>query len=276
MLDGTLKREGYMPASADRDSKQALKMLNIIFLVDISGSMRKEDDGKTSRIDAVNETFVQMIPALRQCQIECQDKYELRISIITFDQYARSVVDSVPIMEYQHENIECTEWVTYYSNALEELNKQLTNDNYMRHAGMKLAAPYIMLMTDGEPSEEDDYHPVLEELNKNGYFHHANRFAVLMGSEAVNSTKAHDAVVGFVKDAQEGIIDAVDATVIASEVQAVTMHTIKAQTQHGRDFEEDDEDDKSQNSGGFYGTADDEDDDFDDIPFPDDDDLIFQ
>ena len=219
-------KEIYTPAIGGLTQQGTGKLLNIIFIVDVSGSMRGE-----KRIDAVNEAFTQMIPALRQIQMECMSEFELNISIMTFDQDARWIVNPTPIMEYDHNDIACSEWVTYFSNAFRKMREKLTRKEFMAHTG-KIAQPYIMFMTDGEPTDGDNYESELDTLLENGWFTNSQRFAVLIGKDAINSSSARRAVSKFVSNAEEGIINAADAAAIAAEVQAKTIHTIQIATKH--------------------------------------------
>ena len=136
-----------------------------------------------------------------------------------------------PILEYNHEEIDCSQWVTYFSRAFRTLGDKLTRNEYMAHTG-KIAQPYIMLMTDGEPTEEDNYKPELDKLLENGWFKSAQRFAVLIGRDTINSPSARAAVEKFVSNTTEGIINAADAAAIAAEVQAKTIHTVVNMTKH--------------------------------------------
>lgn len=224
---GDNNKEVYTPGIGSLTQQGTGKLLNIIFIVDISGSMRGE-----KRIDAVNEAFTQMIPALRQIQMDSMSEFELKISIMTFDQDARWIVNPTPIMEYDHNDIACSEWVTFFSNAFRKLGEKLTREEFMAHTG-KIAQPYIMFMTDGEPTPEDNYEPELDALLENGWFTNSQRFAVLIGKDAINSTSARNAVSKFVSNPEEGIINAADAATIAAEVQAKTIHTIQIATKHG-------------------------------------------
>ncbi len=226
MADDYMGSEVYTPQLGIMQTKGTAKLLNIIFIVDVSGSMRGY-----GRIQAVNDAFRQMIPSLRQIQMDSMSEFELKIAIMTFDQEARWLVAPTPIMEYNHEDLKCSELVTYFSNAFRKLGEKLTRREYMAHTG-KLAQPYIMFMTDGEPTPDDDYKPELDELLENGWFKASQRFAVLIGKDAINSQKARDAVVRFVSSPEEGIINAADAAAIAAEVQAKTIHTIKIATKH--------------------------------------------
>ena len=73
----------------------------------------------------------------------------------------------------------------------------------------------------------------MDALLENGWFINSQRFAVLIGKDAINSTSARNAVSKFVSNPEEGIINAADAATIAAEVQAKTIHTIQIATKHG-------------------------------------------
>lgn len=231
--DNIMDTEIYTTQMGNIPAKSTQKQLNIIFVVDISGSMRF--DGK---IEAVNEAFTQMVPALRQVQLDCMSEFELKIAIMTFEQTAQWIVSPTPILEYTHEEIACSQWVTYFSQAFHTLGEKLTSREYMAHTG-KIAQPYIMFMTDGEPTEDDNYNPELDKLLENGWFVNAQRFAVLIGPDTINSDSARKAVERFVSNPKEGIINAADAAAIAAEVQAKTLHTVVNMTKHnlGNEFD---------------------------------------
>ena len=224
--DFIMGSETYTPQMGGMSTKGTQKLLNIFFVVDVSGSMRAD-----GRIHAVNEAFTQMVPALRQVQLDCMSEFELRIAIMTFDETARWIVAPTPILEYSHEEIDCSQWVTYFSRAFRTLGDKLTRSEYMAYTG-KIAQPYIMLMTYGEPTKEDNYKPELDKLLDNGWFKSAQRFAVLIGKDTINSPSARAAVEKFVSNTTEGIINAADAAAIAAEVQAKTIHIVGNMTKH--------------------------------------------
>lgn len=224
--DFIMGSETYTPQMGGMSTKGTQKLLNIFFVVDVSGSMRAD-----GRIHAVNEAFTQMVPALRQVQLDCMSEFELRIAIMTFDETARWIVAPTPILEYSHEEIDCSQWVTFFSRAFRTLGDKLTRSEYMAYTG-KIAQPYIMLMTDGEPTKEDNYKPELDKLLDNGWFKSAQRFAVLIGKDTINSPSARAAVEKFVSNTTEGIINAADAAAIAAEVQAKTIHIVGNMTKH--------------------------------------------
>ena len=233
MADKYTDMETYTSPISGFSTKGTQKVLNMIFIVDTSGSMRYG-----GRIEAVNDAFVQMIPQLRKVQDDARSEFELRIAIMSFNETAEWLVEPTPINEYDHNEIPCSEWVTYFSRAFAALNEKMTSSAFMEHTG-KIAAPYIMFMTDGYPTESDNYQPELDNLLNNGWFANSQRFAVLIGTDAINSPEARTAVERFVTNPKEGIVNAADAVAIAAEVQAKTMHTVVNMTKHNVDVSND-------------------------------------
>ena len=201
------------------------KIMNMLFIVDTSGSMKRR------RIQEVNKAFHTMIPKLQEVQRDVNAEFELRIAIMSFNQVAQWIVPPTPILEYNHSDIQCSDFVTFYSEAFKALSSKLTRNEFMSHQG-KIAAPYIMFMTDGKPTPDDPYKEALEELKQNGWFLHSQRFAVLIGDDVINDYDARKAVSNFVNDEREGIVSVSDAEQIAGEVEAKTMRTVIDMTQH--------------------------------------------
>lgn len=75
----------------------------------------------------------------------------------------------------------------------------------MNHTG-RIAHPYILLITDGNPISDDNYDSELKALLENGWFTNSQRFAVLIG-DAIKSTNTRNAVSKFVSNTEEGIIE---------------------------------------------------------------------
>lgn len=212
-------------------SVSTTKSLHMIFVVDTSGSMRSTDGGGgVDRMTAVNRAFSSMIPALQNIQSSVGDSFTIYISIMVFNGDAQWHVKPTPIMNYYHNDIIASEYITYYSVAYRELNRVLSRNVFMNQKG-KMAEPYIMLMTDGAPTEGDDYEPELEKLKRyNGWFTGAQRYAVLIGEEAVNDPMARMSVSGFVTNQREGVIDAADAQAIVENVSAKTLRILDQMT----------------------------------------------
>lgn len=218
------------PGVEQLSSTSTAKSLHLIFLVDNSGSMRINDsgDGKT-RIVAVNEAFENMIPKLQELQEDVRAAFTMYISILMFNESPEWHVRWEPIETYNISEIPVSPYVTYYSRAYQELNENMSRSNMFSQDG-KQAEPYIMLMTDGAPTEGDPYEEVLEELMKNRWFEGAQRYAVLIGNDTIHDPSAREAVRGFVTEPVEGIINAADAQEIMNSVSAKTMRILDNMT----------------------------------------------
>ena len=204
------------------------KLFQIIFIVDSSGSMSK--DGK---MEEVNNALVKLIPELRDIQEENRSKYELRISIMSFDEEAKWLAKSVPVNEYNHNEINANNARTFYHKAFNTLDVCMTRNDLF--AGFpKITTPYIMFLTDGKPLDDKiDIDNSLSTLLGNGWFAASIRYAVLIGSEAINSPESKEAVKQFVSSkSEEGIINCEDATSIIKAVKDKTQKTINIMTRH--------------------------------------------
>lgn len=215
----------YTPPVSMLSGIASQKKMLIIFMVDNSGSMSMEEC-----MDAVNEAFERMVPALQDLQRKVNDAFELEIAIMTFGSMAKWIVEPTPILQYFHTKIQANGGGTSYGNALRALKEKLTEKEFMAHKG-KIAEPYIMFMTDGYP-QDSDYENVIQELKENLWYVNSQRYAVLIGKSAISNSKARAAVEAFVSDPVEGIIDALDAEAIVQNVSAKTIHTVKGMTQH--------------------------------------------
>lgn len=216
--DVFMRSIGEMPGAGSQ------KTLHMIFVVDTSGSMRADN-----RMNAVNEAFQKMIPELVKIQMDVGESFKIYISIMSFNEDPEWITEPTEIEYFVYSPIEASRYVTYFSRAFEELNKKLSRSEFMNQSG-KMAAPYIMFLTDGAPTKDDDYEPALAELKNNGWFDAAQRYAVLIGDEAIRDPEARRAVSSFVNDNEEGIIDAKDAEEIIKEVSAKTLHIMGQMT----------------------------------------------
>lgn len=202
------------------------KAFHIIFLVDNSGSMSLEH-----RMDAVNGAFSKMLPELQNLQVKVQDAYKIYISVMAFNEDPEWITsEPTPILRYVHTPIQASEYVTFYSRAFDELNVKLSRSNFISQKG-KIMSPYIMLLTDGAPTPGDDYERALDRLNENGWYHEAQRYAVLIGEDTIQDPDARNAVSKFVNNVTEGIITANDAREIVKSVSDSTIHVLAAMTQ---------------------------------------------
>lgn len=218
-----LKGQEYLGTMGDMPGKAAQKTLLMIFVVDTSISMEGD------RMDHVNQAFQEMVYLLQNFQRDVNDAFELDIAILAFGSKAVWKVPPTPILQYAHVPIAANGGGTNYGNAFRALQEKLTRKEYMAHTG-KIAEPYIMMMTDGEPNDSD-YGQVLNELEKNNtWYKYAQRYAVLIGETAINNEKSRAAVEAFVTNKTEGIVTAEEAQEIVRVVSAKTIHTIKNMT----------------------------------------------
>lgn len=196
------------------------KLMVVIFVIDCSRSM--DDFG---RIQAVNAALNEL--RFRLSDIQSRDNLDLKIAIMGFTSSARWELELTPIDEVIINNISTHPGLTEYGTAFRELNKVLCKDGFMKHIGKK-AAPVIIFLTDGEPT--DDYSADLDELMKNGWFRCANRSAILMG-DAFNNVNAKNAVEKFVTNPLTDVVSADDTTMVTEKITAATVHTVAGNPQ---------------------------------------------
>lgn len=160
-----------------------------------------------NKIDGMifNEKMEEMLLYLKKLQIEESSELDIVISIITFAEKAECKVEQIRITDYVHSPINFDGVHKSYSNAFATLNANLSRKKFMNHAG-KIAQPYIVIVTDGESTPDDNYGSELDSLLENGWFKLSNRFAALIGKDAINSTRARNIVNRFVSNNIEGII----------------------------------------------------------------------
>ena len=201
LMEGVLSRE---------------KVFHIIFLVDTSMNMALDN-----RMEEVNNAFEKLVPELKKIQLEHQWRFEYRISIMTFDNEAKWLAKSIPVMDYNHTQIEADFKGANYTKAFDLLDISLSRKDLF--AGFhKIAAPYIMFLTGGRPL--DDFYPSLDILLKNGWFNASNRYAVLIGPEAINDIKSKELAKRFNGgDEREGIINCEDTSSIMKAVMDKTQ-----------------------------------------------------
>lgn len=191
------------------------KLMVVIFVVDCSKSM--EDNG---RIQAVNAALHEL--KFRLSEIKSNNNLDLKIAIMGFTSSAKWELALTPIDEVVLNSISVRAGLTEYGVVFRELNRVLSKDEFMNHVGKK-AAPVIIFLTDGEPT--DDYLPDLEKLMKNGWFSCANRSAILMG-DAFSNDIAKSAVEKFVSNPHTDVVSADDTTVVTEKITAATIHTV--------------------------------------------------
>ena len=165
----------------------ARQELNVIFVIDNSGSMQGE------RIGAVNNAIRDIMTIMPEIQDDTSDA-TIKISAMTFSDSAKWVYSEPKTVEdFKWRDIS-TEGATNLSAAYDELSKFLTKrENGGQMPDLGGVAPIIILMTDGMPTSYDwDKH--LDSLKKKGWFKAALKYAIAI---EVNTDEAHDVLSKF-------------------------------------------------------------------------------
>lgn len=191
------------------------KLMVVIFIVDCSKSM-----DLNGRIQAVNAALHEL--KFKLAEIKSNNNLDLRMAIMSFTSSAHWEMDLTPIDEVVLNTIATRPGLTEYGAAYTALNQKLSKDAFMNHVGKK-AAPVIIFLTDGEPTDNCSFD--LEKLTKNGWFTCANRSAILIG-DAAYSDAAKAAVAQFVSNPSTDIVSADDTTVVTEKITAATIHTV--------------------------------------------------
>lgn len=154
----------------------AKQELNLIFVIDISGSMEGE------RIGAVNNAIRDVMSIMPEIQDDTSDA-TIKISALTFSDEAKWVYDEPKSADEFKWNDVGTEYGTNLSAAYDALAKYLnkkSNGGEMPDIGG--VAPIIILMTDGMPTSTD-WEERLSSLRNKSRFKVALKYALLIGDE---------------------------------------------------------------------------------------------
>ena len=165
----------------------ARQELNVIFVIDNSGSM----DGE--KIGAVNNAIRDVMSIMPDIQDDTGD-VNIKISAMTFSDDAKWIHnDPKSVDEFKWKDIRANGG-TNLSAAYDELSKYLckrANGGKMPDLGG--VAPIIILMTDGMPTSYD-WEKHLNDLNKKGWFKVALKYAIAI---EVNTDEARSVLSKF-------------------------------------------------------------------------------
>ena len=165
----------------------ARQELNVIFVIDNSGSMQGE------KIGAVNNAIRDVMSIMPDIQDDTGDA-AIKISAMTFSDDAKWIYsEPKTIEEFKWRDIG-TEGATNLSAAYDELSRYLCK----RESGGKMpdlggVAPIIILMTDGMPTSYD-WQKHLADLKKKCWFNVALKYAIAI---EVNTDEARDVLSKF-------------------------------------------------------------------------------
>ena len=165
----------------------ARQELNVIFVIDNSGSMEGE------KIGAVNNAIRDVMSIMPDIQDDTGDAI-IKISAMTFSDDTKWVYDEPKtVEEFKWRDIG-TDGSTDLSAAYDELSKYLCK----RESGGQMpdlggVAPIIIMMTDGMPTSYD-WEEHLASLKKKGWFKVALKYAIAI---EVNTDEARDVLSKF-------------------------------------------------------------------------------
>ena len=174
--DGLSETEPSREYTSDlADNRQ---ILNILFLIDVSGSMRGQ------RIGQVNYALENIFKELRRRD---DVNSEMKIGILEFSDSAKWVTERpLPLEDFVFTPIRVVPWVTSYAKAFDALNEKLRREAIMDPDLGEYFAPLILFVTDGEPVDAKEYPKALERLRNNGWFRKSVKYAIAVGEEAKN------------------------------------------------------------------------------------------
>lgn len=152
------------------------QVLNILFVIDISGSMRGQ------RIAMVNNAMENIIKELRK-KDELNAVY--KIAVMEFSETAEWVTPlPIPVEDYVFRPINATPWLTNYGPAFDALNEKLSRKAFMNPDLGEYFAPLVLFISDGEPCDVVDFPMALQRLHNNGWFKNSAKYAIAVGEDA--------------------------------------------------------------------------------------------
>lgn len=165
----------------------ARQELNVIFVIDNSGSMEGE------KIGAVNNAIRDVMSIMPDIQDDTGD-VTIKISALTFSDDAKWISREPQTVENFKWRDVGVEGSTNLSAAYDELSKYLCRcENGGQMPDLGGVAPIIILMTDGMPTSYD-WEAHLNDLKKKGWFKVALKYAIAI---EVNSDEARDVLAKF-------------------------------------------------------------------------------
>ena len=187
------------------------KTMVLFFVLDTSGSM----DGE--KIGALNDAIRDTIPLIRDISNSNAD-VEIKFAVLSFASGTEWVTPSpVDLSSYKFNDLQaggCTD----LGEAFSELNSKLDKNAFLS-SQVGNVAPVIILMSDGEPT--DDYKKGLEEIKQNKWYKAAIKVAFSIGQDANN-----DILAEFTGN-KELVIDADNKQILKKMIRFVSVASSK-------------------------------------------------
>ncbi len=143
------------------------KVLPIFFLVDLSESMRHD------RIGAVNVAMRDVVAELKNKLAPDNLDVTYVVRVLTFGRYGAdykygSKSEGIPLADYEWTEItddEC-EGYTPMGECIEKVYEVFQDGVYPEYLGARIATPFVLLISDGQPNGEVDVKEISEKLFK--------------------------------------------------------------------------------------------------------------
>jgi uncharacterized protein YegL len=199
----------------------ARQELNIVFVIDSSGSMAGE------RIGAVNNSIRDIMSIMPEIQEDTSDAL-IKISALTFSDDASWIYDEPKTIEdFKWKDIKvdgCTNLSDAYSSLSKFFRKKMNGGQMPDIGGV---APIVILMTDGMPTSYD-WEEKLADLKKKGWFKVALKYALSIG---VDTDEAMDVLTKFTGN-PETVLKVYTAEALRKVIKviAVTASKVKSQS----------------------------------------------
>lgn len=197
----------------------AKQELNLIFIIDRSGSMEGESIG------AVNNAIRDVMSIMPEIQDDTADAL-IKISALAFSDDAKWVYsDPLGVNDFKWKDLN-VDAGTNLSVAYDELAKKLSkksNGGMMPDIGG--VAPIIILMTDGLPTSYD-WEDHLNKLKKKGWFKVALRYALAIG---IDTDEAMDVLTKFTGNS-ETVLKVYTAEALRKVIKVIAITASKVKS----------------------------------------------
>lgn len=196
----------------------------VIFIVDISGSMRG------ARIGAVNDAIRNVLPELKKKE-KNSTAAEIKIAILEFSTNASwKTPEPCELADFNYEDITYVGGCTNFGNAFRELNEKLSRNEFLSSSAGSYT-PLIVLLTDGKPTDLMMYHEELDLLKRNQWFKYATRAGIAI-EEGALSSECKKVLMEFTEN-EKNVYEAKNTIILAKQIQLVTLVGVDFVTQQG-------------------------------------------
>ena len=197
----------------------AKQELNLVFIIDNSGSMEGE------KIGAVNNAIRDVASIMPEVQEDTSDA-NIKISALVFSDNAKWVFNEPKsVSEFKWKDID-VEGGTNLSDAYDKLTKYLRKKSMGgQMPDLGGVAPILFLMTDGMPTSYD-WNKHLEALKKKGWFKVALKYALAIG---VDCDEAMDVLVKFTGN-PETVLKVYSAEALRKVIKVIAITASKVKS----------------------------------------------